>query len=187
MYFPKATILALYFELFPTTMPKLRTMLYIVTAFTVASGLTTCMLDTFYCPHVPDNWSTEEGVCSVFNSLLVLQIDWAMNFSSDLFGEFLSCLLRETSAYIASLCTPVSLTACSHTSTRTKIRSHPHLHARPLDHRRQPSPLRHNSTRNRLEWSLRVVHGGDERRNHGRVDASAQVSSQILEDIVKIG
>jgi len=90
MYFPKATILALYFELFPTTMPKLRMMLYIVTAFTIASGLTTCMLDTFYCPHVPDNWSTEEGVCSVFNSLLVLQIDWAMNFSSDLFSKFLS-------------------------------------------------------------------------------------------------
>jgi len=86
MYFPKATILALYFELFPATMPVLRTMLYIVTAFTVASALTTCMLDTFYCPHIPDNWSTEEGACSVFNSMLVLQIDWALNFSSDLFS-----------------------------------------------------------------------------------------------------
>ncbi|GAB7325725.1 hypothetical protein MBLNU13_g09686t3 [Cladosporium sp. NU13] len=85
MYFPKATILALYFELFPNTMPTLRKMLYIVTAFTAASGLATCTLDTFYCPHIPDNWSTEEGACSVFNSLLVLQIDWAMNFSSDLF------------------------------------------------------------------------------------------------------
>lgn len=86
MYFPKATILALYFELFPNTMPKLRKMLYLVTAFTAASGLATCTLDTFYCPHIPDNWSTEEGACSVFNSLLVLQIDWAMNFSSDLFS-----------------------------------------------------------------------------------------------------
>jgi hypothetical protein len=87
MYFPKATILALYFDLFPTTMPTLRTMLYLVTAFTVASGLTTCTLDTFYCHHIPDNWSAEEGACSVFNSLLVLQIDWALNFSSDLFSR----------------------------------------------------------------------------------------------------
>jgi hypothetical protein len=86
MYFPKATILALYFELFPATMPKLRICLYLATAFTIASGFTTAGLDTFYCHHIPDNWSTEEGACSTFNSLLVLQIDWAMNFSSDLFS-----------------------------------------------------------------------------------------------------
>lgn len=86
MYFPKATILALYFELFPSTMPKLRLMLYIVTVFTAAAGVTTCAVDTFWCHNIPDNWSTEEGTCSTFNSLLVLQIDWAMNFSSDLFS-----------------------------------------------------------------------------------------------------
>ena len=95
--------------------------------------------------------------------------------------------MRGTPAYKASLCAPVSLTACSHAPTRSEIWSHPHLHARPLDYRRQPSSLRHNPARNRLEWSLRVVHGGDERRNHGRIHASAQVPSQILEDIVKIG
>jgi hypothetical protein len=90
MYFPKATILALYFELFPSTMPKLRMMLYVVTAFTVASGLTTCALDTFWCHNIPDNWSMEEGACSTFNSLKVLQIDWAMNFSSDIFSTLRS-------------------------------------------------------------------------------------------------
>jgi hypothetical protein len=106
MYFPKATILALYFELFPKTMPTLRKMLYLVTAFTAASGLATCTLDTFYCPHIPDNWSTEEGACSVFNSLLVLQIDWAMNFSSDLFSMF-SCNLPSTEASPTDMPSPV--------------------------------------------------------------------------------
>jgi len=83
MYFPKFTILALYFELFPSTMPKLRMSLYITTAFTVICSFTTLGLITFYCKNVTDNWSTEPGKCSSFNSLLVLQIDWAMNFSSD--------------------------------------------------------------------------------------------------------
>ncbi|THX18104.1 hypothetical protein D6D13_00576 [Aureobasidium pullulans] len=30
------------------------------------------------------NWSLEEGACSTFNSLRVLQIDWALNFTSDI-------------------------------------------------------------------------------------------------------
>jgi hypothetical protein len=82
MYYPKFTILALYFELFPNTMPKLRMSLYITTAFTVACSFTTLGLIT-------DNWSTEPGKCSSFNSLLVLQIDWAMNFSSDVASKSL--------------------------------------------------------------------------------------------------
>ena len=83
MYFPKFTILALYFELFPSTMPKLRMSLYITTAFTVMCSCTTLGLITLFCKNVTDNWSTEPGKCSSFNSLLVLQIDWVMNFSSD--------------------------------------------------------------------------------------------------------
>jgi hypothetical protein len=89
MYYPKFTILALYFELFPNTMPKLRMSLYITTAFTVACSFTTLGLITLFCKNVTDNWSTEPGKCSSFNSLLVLQIDWAMNFSSDVAGEYL--------------------------------------------------------------------------------------------------
>jgi hypothetical protein len=88
LYFPKAAILSLYFELFPYSMPKLRMALYIVTGYTTASGLTTLGINTFYCPNVPDNWSREEGSCSVFNSLLVLQISWALNFSSDISSPY---------------------------------------------------------------------------------------------------
>ena len=63
LYFPKAAILSLYFELFPFSMSKLRMALYIVTGYTTASGLTTLGINTFYCPNVPDNWSREEGSC----------------------------------------------------------------------------------------------------------------------------
>lgn len=87
LYFPKAAILSLYFELFPSTMPKLRMALYIATGYTVASGLTTLGINTFYCPHVPDNWSRAQGSCSVFNSLLVLQISWVLNFSADISSQ----------------------------------------------------------------------------------------------------
>jgi hypothetical protein len=88
LYFPKAAILSLYFELFPFSMPRLRMALYIVTGYTTASGLTTLGINTFYCPNVPDNWSREEGSCSVINSLLVLQISWALNFSSDISSPY---------------------------------------------------------------------------------------------------
>jgi hypothetical protein len=91
LYFPKATILSLYFELFPSSMPKLRMALYIVTGYTLAAGLTTLGLNTFYCPNIPDNWSQEEGSCSVFNSFLVMQIGWALNFSSDISSEYHIC------------------------------------------------------------------------------------------------
>lgn len=109
LYFPKAAILSLYFELFPSTMPKLRMALYIVTGYTVASGLTTLGINTFYCPHVPDNWSREEGSCSVFNSLLVLQISWVLNFSSDISSPYHTHIERfhRTFAYISSLSTTV--------------------------------------------------------------------------------
>jgi hypothetical protein len=102
LYFPKAAIISLYFELFPSTMPKLRMALHIVTGYTVAAGLTTLGLNTFYCPHVPDNWSREEGSCSVFNSLMVLQISWALNFSSDISSPYHIAIERFhlTSAYI---------------------------------------------------------------------------------------
>ncbi|KAG9711600.1 hypothetical protein KCU73_g17134, partial [Aureobasidium melanogenum] len=84
MYWPKAALIALYFKIIPSTMPRLRTSLYVITGFVVACAITTCLLDTLWCaPNIASNWSLEEGACSAFNSLLVLQIDWAMNCFSD--------------------------------------------------------------------------------------------------------
>ncbi|KAI4746905.1 hypothetical protein E4T44_15077, partial [Aureobasidium sp. EXF-8845] len=108
MYFPKGTILALYFQVFPRTMPVLRTTLYIVTGCTVLCCCATFGLDTFYCHNITDNWyvnmtlktdlcfmcrsalcfslaSLEEGACSTFESLRVFQADWAMEFATDIF------------------------------------------------------------------------------------------------------
>jgi hypothetical protein len=187
MYFPKATILALYFELFPTTMPNLRICLYLVTAFTVASGFTTAGLDTFYCHHIPDNWSTEEGACSTFNSLLVLQIDWAMNFSSDLFSTCCFGPLHfQNPADKLSLRIAVPIAPRPHTQTRTTIRPNPHLRARPPNPRRQPRTLRHNPTWHRLERRLRLVDGRNERSNHGRLPTGTKILAQILEKRINI-
>ncbi|THX14037.1 hypothetical protein D6D17_03313 [Aureobasidium pullulans] len=62
-----------------------RVSLYIVTAFVLACAVCTCLLDTLWCaPNISSNWSLEEGACSTFNSLRVLQIDWALNFTSDI-------------------------------------------------------------------------------------------------------
>ncbi|KAI5200672.1 hypothetical protein E4T38_06464 [Aureobasidium subglaciale] len=84
MYWPKAALIALYFKIIPSTMPRLRMALYLVTAFVLACAISTCLLDTLWCaPNVSSNWSLEEGACSTFNSLRVLQIDWALNFTSD--------------------------------------------------------------------------------------------------------
>lgn len=94
MYFPKATLLALYFKLIPMTMPRLRMMLYIVSGYTLTCAFSTCLLDTFYCHNVPDNWSIAEGACSTFNSTLVFQIDWALNFSSDILSKSSLVLLK---------------------------------------------------------------------------------------------
>lgn len=69
-------------------MPKLRLALYVLTAYTIAAWIATLGINTFYCPNVPDNWSQEEGSCSVFNSMLVLQISWALNFSADICSTF---------------------------------------------------------------------------------------------------
>ncbi|CAD0114362.1 unnamed protein product, partial [Aureobasidium uvarum] len=85
MYWPKAALIALYFKIIPSTMPRLRMSLYIVTGLVVACAICTFLLDTLWCaPNVSSNWSLEEGACSTFNSLLVLQIDWAMNCFSDI-------------------------------------------------------------------------------------------------------
>ena len=89
MYWPKAALIALYFKIIPNTMPRLRTSLYVVTGFVAACAVCTCLLDTLWCaPNISSNWSMEEGACSAFNSLLVLQIDWAMNCFSDVASKY---------------------------------------------------------------------------------------------------
>lgn len=74
-------------------MPWLRKVLYLVSGFTLASMVTTCFLDTFYCGRdVSVNWSLDAEACSTFNSKLVFRIDWAMNITTDALSELPSYL-----------------------------------------------------------------------------------------------
>ncbi|KAJ4986625.1 archaeal flagellin n-terminal-like domain-containing protein [Stagonosporopsis vannaccii] len=84
IYLPKLAILALYFRLFPPTMPCLRKLLYVVSMFTASAMITTCFLDTFWCGRqVSVNWSLDDDACSTFNSKVVFRVDWAMNIITD--------------------------------------------------------------------------------------------------------
>lgn len=88
IYLPKLAILALYFRLFPSTMPWLRRALAGVTAFTIMAMLTTCFLDTFWCgKQVSVNWSLEPDACSTFSSKTVFRVDWGFNIASDVLSE----------------------------------------------------------------------------------------------------
>ncbi|KAI4787434.1 hypothetical protein E4T45_13784 [Aureobasidium sp. EXF-8846] len=118
MYFPKGTILALYFKVFPRTMPVLRTTLYFVTGCTVLCCCATFGLDTFYCHNITDNWSLKEGACSTFESLSVFQADWAMEFTTDVF-------IVEIQP--ASLRSPFPAPSPSTTQTSTVLWSSPNL------------------------------------------------------------
>jgi hypothetical protein len=81
MYFPKGTILALYFQVFPRTMPVLRTTLYFVTGCTVLCCCATFGLDTFYCHNITDNWyvnmTLKTDLCFMCRSALCSSLTYA--------------------------------------------------------------------------------------------------------------
>ncbi|EPE34168.1 hypothetical protein GLAREA_07181 [Glarea lozoyensis ATCC 20868] len=84
IYFPKFSILALYSRLIPSTMPRLRIALWVVSGFVVVCCLTTCFSDTFWCgANVASNWSLADGACVAFDSLHLFNLDWSLNFISD--------------------------------------------------------------------------------------------------------
>jgi hypothetical protein len=88
IYIPKLAILALYFRLFPPTMPWLRKALYAASVFTASAMVTTIFLDTFWCGgQVSVNWSPEEGACSTFTSKVAFRVDWGMNILTDVISE----------------------------------------------------------------------------------------------------
>jgi hypothetical protein len=88
IYWPKLAVLALYYRLFPPTMPWLRKVLYAVMVFTGCAMATTFFLDTFWCGRqVSVQWSTEEGACNSFSSKEVFRIDWCMNILTDILSK----------------------------------------------------------------------------------------------------
>ncbi|KAI8627450.1 hypothetical protein F5Y19DRAFT_443177 [Xylariaceae sp. FL1651] len=85
MYFPKLSMLAFYFHLFPLCEVLLRKALYIVTVFVTVSAVATLFLRTFWCGRNPSaNWATDSSECSSFKSFTIIQINWALCFTSEL-------------------------------------------------------------------------------------------------------
>lgn len=56
-YFPRFSLLAFYYKLFPISEPRLRVFLYIVTFYTIACFFTTAGLDLLSCGFdIAKNW-----------------------------------------------------------------------------------------------------------------------------------
>lgn len=99
MGFPKMSMLAFYWGIFPTNRPTLRKAVYAVTAYVCTAYMVVLWMDTFYCGvPVSIQWSQEEGACSVFYAPIPFYFNFAMNLSSYVFGKnprqnFLAILL----------------------------------------------------------------------------------------------
>ncbi|CAH0018015.1 unnamed protein product [Clonostachys rhizophaga] len=87
MYFPKFSLLSFYYRLVPPTKPRIRKLLYLLIAFTVACSLVTFLDATFWCrADIASNWSEDPDACSAFNSMTMMRIHWSMNFSTEVFN-----------------------------------------------------------------------------------------------------
>lgn len=88
MGFPKISMLAFYWGIFPSSRPTLRKAVYIITAYVCTAYFVVLWMDTFYCGvPVSVQWSQEEGACSVFYAPLPFRFNFAMNLSSYMFGK----------------------------------------------------------------------------------------------------
>ncbi|KAG9855731.1 hypothetical protein KCU98_g1763, partial [Aureobasidium melanogenum] len=86
MGFPKLSMLAFYWGVFPADRPTLRKAMYVVTAYVCCAYMTVLWMDTFYCGvPVSVQWSQEEGACSVFYADTPFYFNFSMNLSSYIF------------------------------------------------------------------------------------------------------
>jgi len=84
--FPKLSMLAFYWGVFPANRPKLRWALYTVTAYVCACYITILWDDTFYCGgDVSVQWSQAEGACNVYYAPDPFYINFALNLSCYIF------------------------------------------------------------------------------------------------------
>ncbi|KAI5238137.1 hypothetical protein E4T42_09054 [Aureobasidium subglaciale] len=91
MGFPKLSMLAFYWGVFPSDRPGLRKAMYVITAYVCCAYMTVLWMDTFYCgTPVSVQWSQEEGACSVFYAETPFYFNFSMNLSSYIFSK---CLL----------------------------------------------------------------------------------------------
>jgi len=93
--FPKLSMLAFYWGVFPSDRPALRKALYVITAYVCLAYTAILFDDTFYCgTPVSVQWSQEDGACSVFYAEPPFYFNTAVNLSSYIFSELHStCLI----------------------------------------------------------------------------------------------
>ncbi|KAG8676410.1 hypothetical protein FPOAC1_002413 [Fusarium poae] len=84
IYFPKFSIIAFYFNLVPVTNPMMRRSLFALTGITVAFAFITVFCDTFWCgPNPSLNWAEGDQKCTVFTSMTLMRLNWALNFITE--------------------------------------------------------------------------------------------------------
>ncbi|KAF1986944.1 hypothetical protein K402DRAFT_420602 [Aulographum hederae CBS 113979] len=87
VYFPKLSILAFYYGLFPPAVPRLRMTLHCLTVYICASFIVVIMLALCWCgADISENWNPTQipPKCTIFNKTL-FNVDWAFNISSDVY------------------------------------------------------------------------------------------------------
>ncbi|KAH7010677.1 uncharacterized protein B0I36DRAFT_219560, partial [Microdochium trichocladiopsis] len=84
LYFPKLSMVTIYFQLLPRHNRVLRWALYFTAAFTIVAFLVAIFVDTFWCGvNVPINWSIEPGACASYSSAVVFKLNWSLCFVSE--------------------------------------------------------------------------------------------------------
>jgi len=84
-YLPRFSLLAFYYELFPTAEKRLRLRLHMVTAYAVCAFLTTGFVDLFWCgADLSVNWANSDTKCTLANCMEPMYINWSIGIVSEL-------------------------------------------------------------------------------------------------------
>ncbi|KZL74741.1 archaeal flagellin N-terminal-like domain-containing protein [Colletotrichum tofieldiae] len=84
-YFPRFSLLAFYYQLFPGAEKKLRLNLHLVTAYTTCAFFTTGFVDIFWCgADVSKNWADSNTSCTLANCPEPMYINWSIGITSEL-------------------------------------------------------------------------------------------------------
>ncbi|KAK1981191.1 hypothetical protein LZ30DRAFT_720890 [Colletotrichum cereale] len=84
-YFPRFSLLAFYYELFPAAEKKLRLCLHLVTAYSACAFFTTGFVDLFWCgADISRNWADSDTSCTLANCPEPMYINWSIGIISEL-------------------------------------------------------------------------------------------------------
>ncbi|CAI6338664.1 unnamed protein product [Periconia digitata] len=85
VYLPKYSMLASYYRIIPRTAQQSRKALYAVTFIIAVCSMVTLFADTFWCgTDISINWSNAKSDCTVFTSMTLAKMNWALHFSCEI-------------------------------------------------------------------------------------------------------